>query len=207
MEKDNSFTTFLTNNAEHYVRTFLNDNLSDDIYYHDVEHTVDVVKASEIIGRDCKLTDDQLETVIVAAWFHDTGYCKGEENHEKASAEIAREFLNSQEVPEKKIDDVLGCIAATRMPQAPTNIMEKVICDADLYHLSTDKFFEKTELLRKELVAHKMIKEKENWLAKSLDFVCAHSYFTQFAKKILKPQKKANIVKLRKIIAEKSSKG
>jgi predicted metal-dependent HD superfamily phosphohydrolase len=45
---------------------------------------------------------DQLETVLIAAWFHDTGYFKGKINHEQESRNIAENFLREQGIGEKK---------------------------------------------------------------------------------------------------------
>ncbi|NBP68270.1 MAG: HD family phosphohydrolase, partial [Cytophagia bacterium] len=41
--------------------------------YHNISHTTEVAKAAEEIGTACKLDDDAIETVVVAAWLHDTG--------------------------------------------------------------------------------------------------------------------------------------
>ena len=35
------------------------------------------------------------------------------------------------------IQRVSSCIQATRMPQSPLSQVEKIMCDADLYHLGT----------------------------------------------------------------------
>jgi HD superfamily phosphodiesterase len=35
--------------------------------------------------------------VIIAAWFHDTGYIKGSENHENESVCIVSDFLKEKD--------------------------------------------------------------------------------------------------------------
>lgn len=90
--------------------------------------------------------------LYIAAWFHDTGYCAGQaKDHETMSVQLATEFLTSQGADVTLINKVTGCINATRMPQSPTNLIEEIICDADLFHLGTDAFKEKSRLLREEL--------------------------------------------------------
>ncbi len=199
-----SFTTPTIKSAEIFVREFMSKNFSDKICYHNIDHTLEVVQAAEKIGRKCNLPDADLEIVILAAWFHDTGYYKGNVNHEIESARIATDFLTDIRAEAHLIHQVERCIIATKVPQNPRTIIEKVICDADLYHLSTTKFFTKSELLRKEMVAHHCHISPKSWMAKSCIFVSQHNYFTEFAKKILKPKKQANLRKLEMKISKNS---
>ena len=71
------------------------------------------------------------------------------------SERIGLQFLQERQASPELISQVTGCIAATRIPQTPTNLMEKIICDADLFHLGTEQFREKSRLLRDELEALK----------------------------------------------------
>jgi predicted metal-dependent HD superfamily phosphohydrolase len=176
-----------------YVEEFLKDNLSKGIYYHDLEHTQEVVEAAEEIGFASNLSEEQLETVLIAAWFHDTGYYKGMQDHEVNSKEVAEDFLRKEGVNDKKINDVSGCILATMIPQHPTNIMEEVLCDADLYHVSTKEFFKKSELLRKEfsLVFPDEI-QLDEWFKKSIKFLKKHNFFRISLSMILKGTNRRN---------------
>jgi len=78
--------------------------------------------------------------------------------------------------------------------------MEQVLCDADLYHLSTSDFINKSELLRKEfsLTGNDEIKGKV-WLKKNIKFLKKHTFFTDYAKENLLPHKKKNLKKLKSI--------
>lgn len=184
--------------SQKFVEAFLKENLTKGIYYHDLEHTQEVVKASIEIGAASNLSAEEMETVLIAAWFHDTGYYKGMENHEAASKEVAEDFLRKEGVDEQKIADVTGCILATEIPQHPKNIMEEVLCDADLYHISTKEFFKKSELLRKEfsLVFPTEI-QLDEWFKNSIKFLKKHSFFTDYAKDNLLSAKKENLKKLK----------
>lgn len=188
----------LLRKSRNYVEAFLKENLTKGIYYHDLEHTQEVVKAATEIGTASNLSDDQIETVLIAAWFHDTGYYKGMENHEETSRDVAEAFLAKENVNQQKITDVAGCILATRIPQQPANIMEEVLCDADLYHVATKEFFKKSELLRKEfsLIFPDEI-QLDEWFKNSIQFLKKHSFFTVYAKEKLLPAKKENLKKLK----------
>ena len=188
----------LLQKSQKFVESFLKENLSEGIYYHDLEHTQEVVKASKEIGAASNLTAEEMETVLIAAWFHDTGYYKGMKNHEVTSKEVAEDFLRKEDVDEQKITDVTGCILATEIPQHPKNIMEEVLCDADLYHISTKEFFKKSELLRKEfsLVFPTEI-QLDEWFKNSIKFLKKHSFFTDYAKDNLLSAKKENLKRLK----------
>ncbi len=188
-----AFETPLIRETKEYVGGFIAEHFTEKICYHNIDHTLDVVAASEKIGKACKLNRDELEMVIVAAWFHDTGYYLGEIDHEIKSAQIARNFLAQRLFPENKIQLVENCIKATKVPQKPGNTLEKVLCDADLFHLATDHFFEKSELLLEELRFHYPELNLNSWLNKSCEFIQCHQYHTNFGRKHLCPRKNANL--------------
>jgi len=199
-----NFNTPFIELTKEYVAGFIADHFSEDICYHNIDHTIEVVEAAEIIGRNCHISDRELEIVIVAAWFHDTGYYLGCMNHEEASAEIAREFLVKHGKAEDFIKDVTKCILSTKVPQKPDSLLEKIICDADLFHLATEKFFEKSELLWKEFSLKDETMTPESWLNQSRQFIEAHRYHTKFGKEKLSPKLKKNLRLLTTKIDSKS---
>ena len=180
--------------ARRFSEEILQNKLPEILCYHCIEHTHEVVKAAKMIGEGMGLHPDQLEVVELAAWFHDLGYCEVVENHEEVSANIALSFLESQDFSNERSAQVVGCIMATKMPQSPKNEMEAVLCDADLAHLGTAQYIQKSELLKKEieLLNGKTISEKD-WLIGNVDFISNHKYFTNVAKGKLKPIKERHL--------------
>ena len=195
-----NFSTPFIDEVKKFVIEFIADHFSEKICYHNIDHTLDVVLAAEIIGKKCNLTDSELEIVIIAAWFHDTGYYLGCEDHEITSAEIASRFLHARHKADHFIDTVTKCILATKVPQKPVNILEKVLCDADLYHLATEKFFEKSELLWREFSFKDENMTPQNWLNQSKKFVENHRYHTTFGNEELYPQLQKNLTLLKRKI-------
>jgi predicted metal-dependent HD superfamily phosphohydrolase len=103
-------------------------------------HTQDVVEATKQIAHHYRLNEHDYFLVVTAAWFHDLGYYSGETtDHETQSVAIAAEFLRSNSVNTKTITEIGGCIMATRMPQLPVTLLQKIVCDADLFNLGTRK--------------------------------------------------------------------
>jgi len=197
-----NFSTPFIEKTKEYVAGFIGENFTEKICYHNIDHTLDVVSATEIIGKQCKLSDKDLETVIIASWFHDTGYYLGCENHEETSASIARRYLQNENLDPKVIEQIVNCILSTKIPQNPKTKLEQVICDADLFHLSTERFFEKSELLLRELSYHNQDLTQENWMIISKEFVEAHNYHTSYGKKVLCPLLRKNLDLLKSKIVE-----
>ena len=87
--------------VEDYVRDFLHKQLPENREYHDSEHTVRVVAAAEDIGRAEGLSEEEIEILKLAAWFHDTGHSKTEDGHEEVSAQFAEDFLSEEDYPQE----------------------------------------------------------------------------------------------------------
>ncbi len=182
--------------------------LKDDYSYHNLNHTRKVVAAAEEIGEKSGLSQDQMETVIISAWLHDTGYLNGAENHERHSVENAKRQLTRWGAPQTKIEAVCHTIKATEMPQNPGDIVGMVLCDADLHHLANGNLNEIGKSLRQELSAtqQQVFTDKE-WLDYNLQFIKSHVYFTEYGKTVLEKKKQKNLKKFKKEIKPKKDKG
>ena len=181
----------LLQQAQEQVTTLLTNNLSKSIKFHTLQHTQEVVKGCEVISEDTPLPDEDRLALLIAAWFHDTGYTSGQaKDHETMSIQLATDFLDAHGVSEELKTKVIGCINATRMPQSPINTIERIIVDADLFHLGTEAYKEKNRLLREELIefGEKDVSKKD-WRKINIRFLEAHSYFTPYAKEKLEPVK------------------
>ena len=167
--------------------------------YHNLKHTQEVVDAVIEVGEKSDLSEEDMEVALLAAWLHDVGYKNDFRNHEDESIKITREFLGGLGVTDSKVESVVRCIEATKMPQRPKSMVEMVMADADLYHLSTDLFFEKSELMRLEMA---QLEDKEldqqEWLTQNIQFLKEHSYFTNYGQLVLEPNKAKNLKQLRK---------
>ena len=184
--------------VESYVISFLTEHLSDDLTYHSISHTKDVVRCVNELAAEQDFTKEEVEVLNLAAWFHDVGYTKSVEEHEKCSAEMARAFLEGVDYPEERIKSVVGCILATKMPQTPSNALEQTICDADLMHLAAKDYLQKADLLHKEIEKTKFCKIPENeWLKMNQEFLKSHCFFTEYAQKTYESAVKENLKKVR----------
>ncbi len=184
--------------VQEFVSKLLSDKLSSDIYFHTPTHTREVVKAAVEIARECDFTQDQLEIVTLAAWFHDCDYTAVYTNHEDQSKIIAKNFLSVQNYPNNKIEKVLDCIEATRFPQNPKSAEGEVLSDADLYHFTKPDYLKYEQRLRKEFEIHlgKTYTDQE-WAETNYNLLKNHCYYTGYGKNVLQKFKEVNIERLK----------
>ncbi|HEY0244246.1 MAG TPA: Pycsar system effector family protein [Mucilaginibacter sp.] len=188
----------LLEEIKQYVLNYFEVHHDPELIYHDVKHTKDVVTTATRLANHYQLNDEDFFIVIAAAWFHDTGYYTDKKDHETKSAELAVNYLNGLKIDATVIEKVRGCIMATRMPQKPTGLLQEILCDADLYHLGTDDFEDKSKLIRKEVETVKHIDiDKQQWRKKTLELMESHHYFTDYAQLLLNDQYQKNLRKLK----------
>lgn len=186
--------------VEEYITQFFKEKVPKKYVYHDLTHTQDVVRSCRQIGLAYGLPVDDLENLQIAAWFHDSGYDKGPENHEERSAEYAAQFLENYNFPTPVVEVIKGCIKATKIPQRPVGLLQQIICDADLSHLGEKSYWIRTSRVRQELiVTHNKLMTEEEWIDFELTFMLGQNYHTDVAKEMFQKRKLKHIVQLRKL--------
>jgi predicted metal-dependent HD superfamily phosphohydrolase len=163
------------------------------------------VNAAVEIANHYRLNDLDYFIVVTAAWFHDIGYYTDPARHEERGAEEATIFLKRKGVEETTVQTIANCIRATRMPQTPETMLEKIVADADLYHLGTSKFNEINKGIRKEFIAlHNIDISKEEWRNKTIRLLETHQYHTDYCRLLLNDTKAKHLEKLKAKAAEKN---
>lgn len=190
--------TALLQDAEAYVGQYIARHPKPELYYHNPEHITHAVAAAKQIADHYQLPEAEYAKVVIAAWFHDLGYYAGERvGHEETGARLATEYLVAKEAEASFITAVAGCIQATKMPQQPTNQLEAIVCDADLFHLGTADFDVFNKLMRKEeeTVFRKKI-SKEEWRNSAIQLLQQHRYHTDYCRLLLNDKKQENLEQL-----------
>lgn len=185
--------------VQQYLLSFFNAHHNAKLLYHNREHTEGVVKAATAIANHYQLNDRDFFIVIAAAWFHDTGYYEEPGNHEAKGAAMAESFLRNTGPDEATINEIKGCILATKLPQSPVGLLEQIVCDADLFHLGTDEFSDRSKVLRKEYEAvHNKKISKDEWRKRTIELLETHHYHTDYCQLLLNEKKRENLEKLKK---------
>jgi len=172
--------------------------LSPDLTYHSLGHTLDVVQQCERIAQEEGITDpDQLFLLKIAALYHDTGFLRTYSEHEAKGCNIFLEDVDGMEFSDHEKSQIIDLIMATRIPQKPKTLLEKIICDADLDYLGRNDFFAIGDNLRKEFLCYHVIASNEEWDKLQLNFLQHHHYHTQSSRKLREPVKQKNFSQLK----------
>lgn len=200
--------TDIVQQAAAYVHRCFEDADTKDLYFHSLEHTQNVVNHAIEIGRLERLTDQELQIVQIAAWFHDLGHLNGPaRDHELRSVEAATQFLSTRGVDDQVfIQRVTDAIMATRMPHTPTDKLGEIMCDADVYHFGTDEFRDTNKRVRKEMKRRDLPALVTNWPQRTLKLLESQHFFSPSVRQRLEEGKAENIKWLRKKIAKAGEK-
>lgn len=183
------------------VLHLLSNCLDKRLLYHTLNHTFhEVVPAVTILAARIGIPEQEKTLLICAALLHDIGFVKQYTANESIAAEMAAELLRKCPLCESDIAQVQRLILATKMPQQPGNLLEEILCDADLSTLGRDDFFAASLNLRQELAAFGKEIPLPQWLADQLQFLQTHRYFTEAAQNLYDPVKQRNITLLQQEI-------
>ncbi len=103
-----------------------------------------------------------------------------------------KDYLGKKVNDTKITDAIVGCIMATKIPQGPETLLEKIICDADTYHLGTKDFIDTDSSVKKELQSRINL-SLDDWDSKTLNMLIKHTYFTSYCQEQLSKGKQENI--------------
>jgi uncharacterized protein len=176
----------------------LETGLSPALTYHNVAHTLDVLRYVVEIGEQEGIDNlDDLLLLRVSALYHDIGFLTNYVGHEETSCSIATQELTEIGFAANEIEVICGMIRATKVPQQPKTRLEEIICDADLDYLGRDDFFEIGEGLYKEFLAQKIVSNEREWNLLQVKFLESHHYFTDTSKRLRQDAKQKNLEKVK----------
>jgi len=190
-----------------YVRKLITEEIPKGIVYHDLMHTIEVVETAKLLCESCCLNNDDTETTLIAAWFHDTGYIKAYTGHESYSVAYAKEFLKKLNYDPEKIEKVCSIIKVTEHNSPVNSLQEMIIKDADISHIGKKGYNTKAGLLRSEFLSEKKIQYSDaEWLDLNINFISKHDFFTREAKKLFGETRSENLHKLQRKISKTAKK-
>ncbi len=165
--------------AEKHIQETLNTSMPK-LPYHNIAHVADVLAAAMLIAEDQKINADEVKLLRLAALLHDIGFIQSGKDHEATGAAMARKLLPEFGLSASDIDIIANMILATRLPQTPTTLLEKILCDADLDYLGRDDFDEIGGKLFVELKEQDLVENEREWNIMQRTFLQSHRYHTSF---------------------------
>jgi uncharacterized protein len=183
--------------AKYFILDKLASELPPQLSYHSVDHILDVYSACEMLAKAENIEGAELELLLTAALYHDSGFLVQSTDHEKISCEIVQTHLPGFDYSAEQVDMICGMIMATRLPQSPKNKLEEMLCDADLDYLGRDDFFVIGNKLFSEFRITGIVTSEQEWNQVQLDFLESHRYFTPTANKLRKQKKDDHLSEIR----------
>lgn len=179
------------------IITRLRSLLPETVVYHDVPHTLNVEKA---VIRYAKLEGVDPESILLlrtAALFHDAGYIYSNKNNEDFGINMAKSMLPDFGYSEIQIEIIAKIINTTKSSVEPTNLLEKIMCDADHDYLGRPDYYAIANKLRQEYENEGRTMTERGWIIYQLHFLeNIHNYYTETAKNIRDIGKVARIREL-----------
>ena len=191
--------------AESYVEGLFEQYDVTALKFHNVEHTKNVKRNALEIATHEQASEQDKVILWIAALFHDTGHLNGGiEGHELRSITMMQAFMELNEVADQTfIEQVAGCILATRIPHSPGTKLEEIMCDADLYHIGTDEFKETNKNVKKEFQKRGYDQLVEDWWKKTYQLLESQRFYTHYCKQLLSEGKERNLEYLRSKMLKK----
>lgn len=186
------------NEAQQHILNRLDAELSSQLSYHSLQHTLYVMESCKQISRALEVSPEEQSLLLTAAAYHDAGFLNTYANHEEAGCKLARETLPQFNFSDAAIKKIEGMIMATKLPQTPKNKLEQIICDADLFYLGGNSYNEIAGGLVKELNAYGFEMDDEKWLNLQIQFLSDHIYWTDYCKQNQAVKKQQNLKSLLK---------
>ena len=175
----------------------LSQQLSPKLTYHGIHHVRDVLSVCRQYIKRLSLREPEAELLLTGALIHDIGFTETYQGHEEKGIEIAKQLLPNFGFTSIEIMLINGLIISTKVPQQPLNLIEQILCDADLDYLGRSDFDPISESLFQELQNMDMLHERKKWDEIQIKFLESHTYHTPFAKKHRQPKKEQRIKEIK----------
>lgn len=179
--------------TEKFIRNKLREELPSKLRYHNTEHVEDVLRSALNIALREKLPAEEIPILRIAALFHDSGLVVAHKGHEEKGCELVREVLPSFDFSKDQIEVICSMIMATRIPQTPNNLLERILCDADLDYLGREDFYDMGEKLHEELRDSGTIETIREWNLIQKTFLENHRYHTAYSQQVREPAKQQRL--------------
>lgn len=183
----------------------LESGLSPELCFHSSAHSTNVIKEAIAFALTDNLSEEDMLLLAIAGAYHDTGFLEQPTNNEHIGAAYARRSLEEDgSFTSEQIELVETMILDTRLVetadgprQIPSCHLSRYLLDADLSNLGRDDFFERSELLRRELGV-----DQEIFLLQTERLLLSHCWLTAAAESLRGAGQRNNLKRLNKVMED-----
>jgi uncharacterized protein len=164
--------------------------------YHTPEHTLYVLEKAEFISGKENVAGHELLLIRIACLFHDIGFIVQNHHHEEKGCEICTEKLRQYDFSQEDIRKICGMIMATKIPQMPQTLSERIVADADLEYLGTDLFYPVSQNLYREFLHYDPQLDLQRFNEIQINFIRKHKYHTEYCRTHREEKKQQHLQEL-----------
>ena len=145
--------------------------------FHNHVHARDVVAAVyKILPHHPSLPLVRQRELLFAALLHDFRYADSPDGHEADSADFAASLARHSGFSDASAGRIADLVRATVPSHVPSTLPEKIIRDADLFHVAAPGYAARARALRAELAATGHPLTATQWRARQIAFLSAHRF-------------------------------
>lgn len=184
--------------AERYIKNLLSEQMNKNYLFHSQGYANKTVnKAKKVLESSTNKSVD-LNSVLLATWFLNSGFAIDYNNHTKESVQLSTKFLKENNCSQQEIDIVVQLMESAWKNDKPNNDAEAIVKDVSTWFYASEDFEEMLQLLRLELENfNETNPDLDTWRLNYLEKLrIEHRYYTDFAKENWQEQKEENILSL-----------
>lgn len=186
-----------------YILTRLKAELDEKLIYHSHEHTERVEEAVLKYAQLENLHAHDILLVRTAALFHDAGFLFRYHDNEELSVDLFKTVVPDFGYNDEEIQKIEEIIMSTVYGNKPTNMLEAIMCDADLDYLGRVDYHVTAELLFDEMALFGLTLSDQERIRKQIHYLEeVHDYYTVAAKNTRGPGKAKRLAELKKQLKE-----
>jgi adenylate cyclase len=186
-----------------FIISKLKAELSDDLTYHSIEHTLNVEKA---VLKYAKLEDLEKSSIFrlqTAALFHDSGFLIKYNDNESVGVKILNKYASEFGYTAQDLEIISSIILSTNNKVTPVTLSEKIMCDADHDYLGRQDYHHVAGKLHQELAIYEKIISQKDWLSLQIDYLeNKHVYYTTSAYNLQQIGKENRIKELKHMLSD-----
>ncbi|WP_339715705.1 Pycsar system effector family protein [uncultured Kriegella sp.] len=188
----------LFDKTQTYVTQLLSEQLNNNYLFHNLKFTKNTVEHAKKLLDD--YSDDAIDksTVLIAAWFLNSGFYENHQNPSRKACELVKDFLLKNGKEQKSTTKICALIEAAWSNQSPQNEEEKIIKDIRTHYYASEDFEELLGLLLMEQESLNLNPQPIEELRKKYIEILRtdHRFYTDFAKENWQEQKEENVMDL-----------
>jgi len=193
----------LIKEAKSYVKELFLKHKNELLLFHNLSYINKTVDYANQICDMEKVSREERENILVAAWLFSTGYLFDYIDYRKQSIRVANEFLRDNLIDAQKSESILMIVETVLHNKQHENICGEILYDASEFYVAIDEFLlwvkyhrqERNYFLKPKLTKRSFWQTVENYLHE-------HEFCTASGKSLFAAEKDKNLGKIKFLLKQ-----